>query len=196
MTQKMMTDQFLATYKTLEGMLRSQDSMQTVLSYEDTLNAQEKDRLTICRQIRNYMQHHEDGLSFLAATPEMVAFLDSLIEREKSKEECAKDRLYKLAPVSVDAKLSDAAERFAKTKRDWMPVVDREGVYIGILTPLLLLQANSTNNKTAKIEKTIDEKEMRKMKIKTMEKTDSVENMCGEDAVVLAKGKYMGVLKW
>lgn len=40
-----------------------------------------KDKITVCRMLHNYIQHHPDAVSFLSVTAEEIAFL-----KEKTEE--------------------------------------------------------------------------------------------------------------
>lgn len=130
--------EFLEKYKELEELLREEDT--TVLIYEETLeSADDKDKLRISRQMRNYIQHHSD--KFLSPTKEMVAFISSLVEKEKAKKEKVKDRLKRLKAIKDTDKLEDACKWMSRNKKNYAPIIDKNGLYLGVLTTSNLITA-------------------------------------------------------
>lgn len=189
---------FIEKYKELEGILRNSDSL-SILQYEETLSASDMERLRICRQIRNYVQHHDDGSIFLTATPAMTAFLESLIQSENAKRGMVKDKLYRLSPLSYDDTLGSGLERYANSKREWMPVVDCNGIYLGSLSLLQFVQIYNTSRASTKLKSVLSDKAGQKLlqQIQTVERDDLLEGLAGRNLVVIGKGKkYLGIVKW
>lgn len=190
-------EKFLGKYKELEEVIRQEATDTTVLQYEESLSASDSDRLKICRQIRNYVQHHDDGKMFLAATEKMNKFLTDLITKEKAKEEQAVNKLYKLSPVTLDFKLSEITEKFAKTKRDWLPVVDENSCYIGCISLLQLVCLLCNTKNTVKLKTAVQLKELSKKSPIKVTKETSLKGLENEDLIVIGKdGKYAGIVKW
>lgn len=189
------TTEFLEKYKELEGVLRDMHDGLRVLDYEQTLPGTEEEKLRLCRQIRNYIQHHDDGNTFISATQEMSYFIQGLIEKERGKEETAKDKLYRLSPLSVKDKLSEAVNRFSKTKRTWMPVTDN-GLYKGGMDLQELISLIAGNKLSTTLEKA---GAAYKKDVVLLQKQDSIKELLGEkpDCVVVDKNsKYLGVVNW
>lgn len=190
---------FLEKYKELEGILRASDSSQTILQYEETLPADDMERLRICRQIRNYVQHHEDGVRFLTATEEMLKFIESLIQSEAAKNGVVKDRMYRLSAITPADTLSVAMGRFASSARPWLPVTGENGEYVGILRCIPFIQIYSLLRNTAKIKTVLaDEKLSKKLEVlPSVSKDTPLDGLQGKDLIVTGKdGKYLGIVKW
>lgn len=69
-----MLEKFLVAYKNLEQALR-EDNV-SVLEYENCLNEENKEKLKVCRIIRNYAAHNDK--KFIACTKEQIKFLEDL----------------------------------------------------------------------------------------------------------------------
>ena len=189
---------FLDKYKELEGILRNSDAHQTILQYEETLLPDDMERLRICRQIRNYIQHHEDGLSFLTATNSMIAFIENLIKSENAKKECVKDRLYRLSPLLISDTLSDIIQKFSKTKRDWLPITDENGVFVNIIDAKNLITILAEYKTSTKLKKVLSENKLKNsIETYTLEKEIPLENYYNKNIIVIgSNNKYLGIVKW
>lgn len=80
-------DQFINTYKKIEGLIKTlypaaSEYASPIKYYEDVLakDELETDKLRLCRNIRNYIQHHDDYNIFISIDPGMQKFLDSIYE--------------------------------------------------------------------------------------------------------------------
>ena len=70
------TEKFLETYKKLETMLRKTEQYNSVFEYESILTDPETvEKLKLCRLIRNYIVHNENGSDFVVPTNEMISFI-------------------------------------------------------------------------------------------------------------------------
>lgn len=126
----------------------------------------------------------------------MIDFISNMINKEKAKEETAQDRLYRLTPISTVDKLSAIVERFAKTKRSWMPVVDANNVCVGILEQVDLIQLIAKNKLSTTLAKT---NAQYNKKISYIDKAEPIKGLIDikPDCVVYGKnGKYAGVIRW
>lgn len=192
------TQNFLEKYKELEGILRSSDTP-SVLQYEETLNTNDTESLRICRQIRNYMQHHENGTQFLTATTAMVNFIHDLIQSENSKNGIAKDRLYRLPAIKPDDTIEDAFGKFLKYEREWLPVTGKDGEYIGTLKLFPFLHIFSETSKRTKMKTILTEKNIKSIldHPDAIVKETQLNGLEGKDMIVMGKNrKYLGILKW
>lgn len=169
--------EFLKKYKQLETILNQKEHPMTVLQYEETLSADDMEHLRICRQIRNYVQHHADGTSFLSATDRMKSFLDELMLREAAKTQTAKDRLYRLSPLTPDMALTDVLKRYGAAKRHNLPVVDKNGKYLGTMKLLTFVPIFSGNRSSTKLKSIISANDVfgkHDKQPKTVHKEDAV----------------------
>lgn len=195
--KNVLNDTFLEKYKQLEVILRKHNPDGSVLQYEETLQTEDMEKLRICRQIRNFMQHHHDGQEFLQATDTMNRFIDDIIIQEISKDELASDRMTRLSPLSVDMKLGDVIARFAKTAREWLPITNVDGIFLGCLTAIQLLQKIPENRNITKIEKLFAERDYKKYKVYLCDKNSPLSELAGKDVVVINENrKYLGIIKW
>lgn len=70
------TEKFLEAYKKLETILRKTEQYNSVFEYESILTDPETvEKLKLCRLMRNYIVHNENGADFVAPTTEMISFI-------------------------------------------------------------------------------------------------------------------------
>lgn len=138
---------FLCLYKEYETLLKN-DNIEP-LDYENSL--ENKNRLMMCRQFRNFYSHNDDA-SFIEPTDRMMNYLEQLVLSLKEKGDCMEKHIKKAVFKETD-KCNDVIERLVKLKCNYA-VTENENVY-SIFT---LLQAK----KTAKLQDCKQEK-IRKM---------------------------------
>ena len=88
-------EKFLSLYKTYEGLLKKRGTDYRTVEAETA-----SDRMTILRQIRNYLSHKEDP-GFLTVSPLSIRFLESLIEEELRRDGLVQDHLISPAKGSI-----------------------------------------------------------------------------------------------
>lgn len=117
-------DKFIEIYKELERILPTQ-----VRDYEETLSEDDKNRLRLCRMLRNYIQHQKDYESFVAITDGMISFVSEVVRKEKLKDGCAKDHMVSAAKFGImplSSTVLEVAEMLKKKKRDYTYLVDEK----------------------------------------------------------------------
>lgn len=203
MTGKSLTDEFLETYKTLEGLVRSVLNMESILVYESTLTSDDMDRMRLCRQTRNYIQHNADGMVFVQPTQAMLSFLRGKCVSIRASQKTVKDMLYRLQALSVDDTLGMACKRFAKTKRQWLPVISPEGVCVGVLSETRLIQAldahgrlDVTLDTAVPVKDLASEARANVIFVPATEPAVQYLSEKPEIIVVGSKDKYLGVIRW
>lgn len=87
--------QFLSLYKTYESLLRDHGT-----DYRKIEEQQEGSRMTIMRQIRNYLSHAEDP-GFIAISQTCLKFLERLVKEEQMKGDLIKNHLITPAKGSI-----------------------------------------------------------------------------------------------
>lgn len=92
------TDKFLSLYRTYEGLLRSRGTDYRTIEQEELEKGNE--RLTIMRQMRNYMAHREDP-GFLAISPLCLRVLERMVKEEALKGDIIKNHLITPAKGSI-----------------------------------------------------------------------------------------------
>lgn len=127
-------NQFLSLYRTYENLLRDHGTEYRALEdgRDPRIVTQQipTGRLTIMRQMRNYLSHSEDP-GFLAVSPDCLLFLEKLVKEEQSKGDLVKDHLVTPAKGSLKEgmPLSEAVYRLAKNAASGelgLPVYDPE----------------------------------------------------------------------
>lgn len=116
-------EQFLALYKTYEGLLRQRGT--DYRAVEEAQVAQGSGRMTIMRQMRNYLSHEEDP-GFLVISPVCISTLEKMIKEEQMNGDIVKNHLVTPAKGSLKegTQLSEAIYRMAKAGVKAMPVYD------------------------------------------------------------------------
>ncbi len=105
-------DQFLSLYRTYEGLLRQRGiDYRTV---EEQQTSQGIGRMTIMRQMRNYLCHAEDP-GFIAISPVCVRELEKMVKEEQMRGDIVKNHLVTPAKGSLkeDTILSHAIYRMS-----------------------------------------------------------------------------------
>lgn len=92
------TDQFLSLYRTYEGLLRSRGTDYRAI--EEGQAAQGVTRMTIMRQMRNYLAHAEDP-GFVAVSPVCLKALEQMVKEERLKGDIVKNHLVTPAKGSL-----------------------------------------------------------------------------------------------
>lgn len=93
------TETFLSLYRTYEGLLREHgaDYRAVEETHSDTLHGR---RMTIMRQMRNYLAHSEDP-GFIAVSPACLKALEQMVKEESLKGDIVKNHLIPPAKRSV-----------------------------------------------------------------------------------------------
>lgn len=147
------TQRFLEAYKLLEESIRDKTGG-SVLDYENRLNrSAEGEKLQVCRILRNYASHHEDGLSFLSLS-EMTKFLQKENQKFLSIHTTVETIAVKEEPVYLHTPIKQCMALWGKAKVPFLPVLDnkKHPVVVGILNAESLLNAyNKAERVTAKL---------------------------------------------
>lgn len=106
------TERFLSLYKTYEGMLRARGTDYRAVEEESTGIG--KGRMTMIRQMRNYMSHSEDP-GFIIPSPACLGVLEKMVKEESLKGDIVKNHLVTPARGSVKegTMLSDIVYRLS-----------------------------------------------------------------------------------
>lgn len=131
---------FLQSYSLLEETLKEKTG-QSILDYENTLNrSNEAEKLKVCRILRNYASHHQDGVQFLSL-PEMTKFLESENLQFKSIHVTVEKVAVKQEPITDKTNLKQAVSLLSKAKEKYVPIIGQDRHITGILTPDSLIKA-------------------------------------------------------
>lgn len=106
--------------------------------YEDnTLDNEKKQKLYICRVLRNYIQHNKDYLDFVSVSDDMLKFLDEINNEIKSKLTQAKDEMIPLKKMIYCKKQDKALEVLTlmlKKNLEYIPILDENNIVIGLIS--------------------------------------------------------------
>ena len=193
---------FLDQYKQLEDTIRSSGEIpaDTVLDYENSLEVTERDKLKVCRILRNYIQHNPDGKTFVSTTASMCSFLRSLRENINALSDQVKDRTKKITPLHGSDTLKAAMMAVAKSKAGFVPLLDADDHPIGLLTPMLCLSAYADGAAaTRKLGSLFAEGALKDSMagVRFASPNDPLASYSPtETVIVLSKDKYKGVVVW
>lgn len=125
-------EEFLSLYRTYEGQLRMRDT--DYRSVEDEQAKLGNTRMTIMRQMRNYLAHSEDP-GFITISPMCVKVLDKMVKEERMRGDIVKNHLVTPAKGSVKegTQLSAVILKMIKMKKTEIPVYDNEKQLRGLL---------------------------------------------------------------
>lgn len=163
---------FLEKYKSVESSLRSKGI--DVKEYEDTLNTDDAQRLRLCRTLRNYISHNEDGKTFVEISSDMLNFIEKLdidINKDALK---IKDIMEKKALITEDATFIEASKSLDKFSI--LVIVDSNKEFVGLFTDKQLRKMIS-DGKTTKACKVKDYAIKPKIQIKKYHKDTLWENV-------------------
>jgi len=124
-----LTSEFVDTYKMLEAALALQET--NVREYETALPEREAKRLQLCRLTRNFIVHDEAG--FIVPSPAMLAFLKKHAEMQERLRKQVADIMCRVQAAKESEKMQDVARRI-KLSRPFIPITDKDGKYLGIIT--------------------------------------------------------------
>ena len=132
-----MCEEFLNEYKILEHNVKDL-SGQNIFEYENTLSTDDREKLKVCRILRNYLQHHNDSDDFISINKGMVDYIRSLnIEFDKQYQHVS-DKLKKLKAIALDTLLQDSAQQLIKY--DYIPVLNNDKNVIAVFDKNMLNQ--------------------------------------------------------
>jgi hypothetical protein len=139
-------DAFLKAYKELEQAIGSDATLPVnkVPDYEMYLESTDKDRadrIRFCRSMRNYIQHHADGLSLVAIQPPLVKFLESETAEIKSHGDHVKDHLIKVPAITVKSSLKEVLDLMTSKKVSTVILENKDGSIGGAFTTQMILDA-------------------------------------------------------
>lgn len=92
------TEQFLSLYKTYEGLLRQRGVDYRTIEEKEA--GQGIGRMTIMRQMRNYLCHAEDP-GFIVISPACIKVLEKMVKEEQMKGDIVKNHLVTPAKGSI-----------------------------------------------------------------------------------------------
>lgn len=137
-------DTFLEEYKAFERAVCGADhlenlswiangttSVDSVFSLENCIPDQDtKDKIKVCRMLRNYAQHHPDAGSFLAVSAEEIAFLHQRTEEILCLNGTVKDIMIRCQAALTDKNtLADFAAAMSAKNLSVYPYKTKDGTF-------------------------------------------------------------------
>lgn len=177
----MANDKFLDAFRALDSELKDQGS--TVLEYENSLKdgSVEKEKLKVCRIMRNYMSHNDT--TFLTASTEQIKFLDAQTEEVLKRAHLVKDEMKRVKPLKATAPIKDIIA--ALDKFPVCPLETKAGIYL-VDKDILVHQLAGGAKKIAVPAK------LPKYKITT--KMTKIEDLTSGTYLVIEKDAYIGII--
>lgn len=126
-------DKFLSLYRTYEGLLRDRGTDYRAVEGEHSDN-----RMTIMRQMRNYLAHAEDP-GFITISPLCIKVLEQMVKEETLKGDIVKNHLVTPAKGSIKegTMLSDVIYKLSllvAKGADSLPVYSEDKKLKGLIT--------------------------------------------------------------
>lgn len=150
-------NKFLEEYKRLEANVRTFENMQ-IKEYEDWLNddgrVDDAEKLRYCRNVRNFLSHHSDSLSFVGITTCMIEFIVMLNEEISEEDTPVKKKMISLSKALLDSSnIMEASAYLSSKKLPIAPVFTKTGDCAGVITQESILKAIADGNsvKTTKL---------------------------------------------
>lgn len=155
---------FLDAYKALETAIRNNSSLlgrlpfvgencvgiASVRDLEDAVTDEDlRDKLRLCRMVRNYAQHHDDASSFVGISDGMLSFVQSMAKTINLVGGSYKDCMTKYTtPLTAQSTPSECAKALLKSSSDWLPVVDGAKKPAGIIDKDGVLECLAASKRT------------------------------------------------
>lgn len=191
----MKNEKFLENYVRLETVLRKEDK--AVIDYEATLDPERSEKLKVCRIMRNYVRHHEDGNKFLVFSDEQDKFIDVLINEISLKYDSVKSKTKKVKTLELSNTLQEAALLLTGSKVGYVPVLGKKGEIVGTVDNKLIVTAIANGSKLSSKLSSLDlNKSLQGIIIINI--NDDIEKLTvGEKYIVIDdKSQYKGVIVW
>lgn len=144
-------DEYLSVFRELENTLRNRGVEYRTL--EDETNGKDKNRLKICRTIRNYLVHNDDA-GFICVTDMQIEFLtNKIIEASKKYGDTVQQNLIKVndGVAFTSDKCTDTISKFIKYKTNKILVCEKRGLKIVGVATIQETSKEMVKSKSAKM---------------------------------------------
>lgn len=203
------TEQFLETYKAFEraacstghlsklSWISGTDTVDTIFTLEQFISDQEiKDKIKVCRTLRNYIQHHPDADSFLSVTAGETAFLKERTEEILALNGTAKDIMVRCSTILTDKNtLADFAAAMSAKNLSAYPYQEKNGEFSVLTAKNIVKTLGSGKTARQKISSAVTEKE--KIRVGFAFQNTPVPLLPGTDIIVIltqTKDKAIGII--
>lgn len=131
---------FISKFKEIENLIKklpNATSDSNFKWYEDSiLDMEKKNKLYICRIIRNYIQHNKDYENFIEISDEMIKFMENILKEINGKISKAEDimiQLNKINKCCIKDNCLDILKLMIKKKIEYIPLIEND-LFIGIIS--------------------------------------------------------------
>lgn len=133
-------DIFISKFKEIENLipkLPNATSDSNFKWYEDNIiDIEKKNKLYLCRIIRNYIQHNKDYEKFIKISDDMIKFMENIfqeINNQLSNAETIMIKLNKIDKCSLKDKGLDVLNLMIKKKLEYIPLIEND-FFVGIVS--------------------------------------------------------------
>lgn len=199
----MTVEKYLQAYSKLETILKDVLGI-AIKEYEDTLTDLNKQKLYICRVMRNYLAHNEDK-KFIEISDNQGKFLEDLYKEVKEKKDLVKQHMQgrrSIVYAKEDDKMITICEKMANKGIDYCVIIDDKWTLKGIIDMQVLLKLGIIRKDLAvkKIMKNCEERLQELIKkeyVKFYEEDDLWENVQKEEyrLIVVIENKAKNIVK-
>ena len=173
-----------------------------------TTDNSEKNKLYLSRITRNYIQHNSDYKDFIEISDGQLKFLDEIYLKVYGQLDTVKNIMVPTKKAFIKdskEKISDSIDSFIKKEKNFI-VISEENKFVGILTPIDVLEiVNSGIKKTDKFD-SVDKKILNrnKQKVSFLKEDALIEEATKElkekEIIIVtdtgkSTGKILGILK-
>lgn len=173
-----------------------------------TTDNSEKNKLYLSRITRNYIQHNSDYKDFIEISDGQLKFLDEIYLKVYGQLNTVKNIMVSTKKAFIKdskEKISDSIDNFIKKEKNFI-VISEENKFVGILTPIDVLEiVNSGIKKTDKFD-CVDKKILNrnKQKVSFLKEDALIEEATKElkekEIIIVtdtgkSTGKILGILK-
>ena len=168
------TTQYITKYNDIENLLNKIPNAPIDANMkwlEDNISDLKiKNKLYLCRVIRNYIQHNSDGKEFISINDNNLSFLDEMKTFVLNKIQKAEDIMVpskKLISATTDSKVVDVIKIMNSKNYGFIPIFDKNEVYITCFTKedALILFEQDKIKKTTKFSNLDIKKDFNKNKV-------------------------------
>ena len=133
-------DIFISKFKEIENLipkLPNATSDSNFKWYEDNIiDMEKKNKLYLCRIIRNYIQHNKDYEKFIAISDDMLKFMENIFQEINSQLSNAETIMIKLSKIdkcSLKDKGLDVLNLMIKKKIEYIPLIEND-FFVGMVS--------------------------------------------------------------
>lgn len=133
-------DSFIELFKEIENVVKKLPNAPEDANFkwfEDiTIDNEKKQKLYVCRVLRNYIQHHKDYISFVEISDDMLKFMKEVLLEITSQLNKVEDEMIsinKIDSCTLKDKGIDVLKLMTKKKLEYIPLIENN-LFIGLIS--------------------------------------------------------------